>query len=152
MGRIADALRANLRDLAHADARALRALEAELQGDSPRGSLMSTSLPAPVSAPPVLEAGLETLGVKALRALCKERGFRGYSRWTRPRCLAALRSTADPSPVEHPELPGPELEDLNEGDRLLRLERRLDRLEGLLRLVAEQIGVPADRIERALGA
>jgi hypothetical protein len=42
--------------------------------------------------------------------------------------------------------------DLNEGDRVLRLERRLDRLEGLLRLVAEQVGVPADRIERVLGA
>jgi hypothetical protein len=61
MGRIAEALRENLRQLAQADARILRELD---------GALPSISQPEPQVAGELAE-GLEKLGVKELKALCK---------------------------------------------------------------------------------
>jgi uncharacterized protein with von Willebrand factor type A (vWA) domain len=63
------ALRESLRQLAQADARILRELD---------GALPAMSQPEPQVAGELAE-GLEKLGVKELKALCKERGFKGYT-------------------------------------------------------------------------
>ncbi len=69
--------------------------------------------------------GLDGLGVTKLRALCRERGLKGYSRFTKAQCLTLLRGAP-------------------------HLEQRLDRLEALLVLVAERVGVPVERITAVL--
>jgi hypothetical protein len=81
MGRIAEALRENLRQLAQADARILRELD---------GALPSMSQPEPQVAGELAE-GLEKLGVKELKALCKERGFKGCSGLNKAALIQRLR-------------------------------------------------------------
>ncbi len=56
---------------------------------------------------------------------CRERGLKGYSRFTKAQCLTLLRGAP-------------------------HLEQRLDRLEALLVLVAERVGVPVERITAVL--
>ena len=81
MGKIAEALRANLRELAQADARMLR----ELDGALP---LIAKTEPRVAGE---LADGLDRLGVKELKALCKERGFKGYTGLTKAGLIQRLR-------------------------------------------------------------
>ena len=103
MGKIAEALRANLRELAQADARMLR----ELDGALP---LMAQTEPRVAGK---LADGLDRLGVKELKALCKERGFKGYTGLTKAALIQRLRGGRGPSGCEgtrqgsrHPLWPG----------------------------------------------
>jgi hypothetical protein len=129
MGKVAEALRANLRELAQSDARSLRLLQAELGGNGPDA--------------------LASLGVTKLRALCKERGVKGSSRFSKPQCLEALRGEVAPAAVmaAAPATPSPAA---SPAASSAALARRLDRLEALLVLVAETVGVPAERMAALL--
>ena len=86
MGKIAEALRANLRELAQADARMLR----ELDGALP---LMAQTEPRVAGE---LADGLDRLGVKELKALCKERGFKGYTSLNKAALIQRLRGGEAP--------------------------------------------------------
>ena len=111
MGRVADALRANLRQLALSDARSLRELQAELGAGGKGGASATPRVLPGGGAVAGLPAGggsgdgLDELGVTKLRALCRERGLKGYSRFTKAQCLALLRGERLP-PVR-PATPGP---------------------------------------------
>lgn len=145
MGKIAEALRANLRELARADARVLR----ELDGALPAASAPS---PAPVAG---LPDRLERLTVRELKALGKERGLKGCGSLTKAALIERLRRSAPhlhaptvtPSTVTPPP-PGPQPPPtspplLSPPSDLTRIEARLDRLESLLRSIATHLGVPA---------
>ncbi len=143
MGRVADALRANLRQLALSDARSLRELQAELGAGGKGGASATPRVLPGGGAVAGLPAGggsgdgLDELGVTKLRALCRERGLKGYSRFTKAQCLALLRG-GEASAREAGNTGAP------------HLEQRLDRLEALVVLVAERVGVPVERITAVL--
>lgn len=125
MGKIAEALRANLRELAQADARMLRELDGALAGD-------------PEPKPGVAGAhadGLDALSVPNLRALCKQRGLKGYSSLPKSALIARLRvGEGNHSRTSVAKAGSMAL-------RLESLEVRLDRMEALLVRVAEHLGV-----------
>ncbi|MEB3199425.1 MAG: hypothetical protein VKK62_02705 [Synechococcaceae cyanobacterium] len=130
MGEIADALRSNLRQLAQADARLLRELDAVLPPD-----------------------GLDALTVPELRQRCKEGGLKGYSGLKKPELLARLRAASGAPPggtvaaaATGAPRPGPGSAIASAPTAGSRpgqdsLEARLDRLEALLRRIAEHLGV-----------
>lgn len=132
MGQIADALRANLRELAQSDARSLRALDEELRAAT------TTSPSKPAAA---LPDGLERLTTTQLRARCKAAGLSRYSRLTKPELLALLRNGMGAGgTTQHSRRASPSVED------------RLARVETLLLLVAEQVGVPREKVNQLLGS
>ena len=69
MGRIAEALRGNLRQLAQADARLLRQIDQALPAD-----------------------GLDALNIKQLKQCCREQGLKGYSSLGKQMLIARLRA------------------------------------------------------------
>ena len=125
MGKIAEALRANLRELAQADARMLR----ELDGALP---LMAHTEPSVAGE---LADGLDRLGVQELKALCKERGFKGYTALNKAALIQRLRGGEAPlaakAPAKAVVIPS----------GLAVIEARLDRMEALLQRIAERVGV-----------
>ena len=125
MGKIAEALRANLRELAQADARMLR----ELDGALP---LMAQTEPRVAGE---LAEGLERLGVKALKALCKERGFKGYTSLNKAALIQRLRGGEAPVAAKA----AAKAVVIPSG--LAAIEARLDRMEALLHRIAERVGV-----------
>jgi hypothetical protein len=157
VGQIADTLRATLRDLAQSDARLYRGLQEELA--EPTGS----------ASPPagLLEgedwasrADLEQLSIKVLWGLCKERGIKGLSNGPKPQQIEALLSHPGGPPLRTA-LPlkaskaGKATGTLAasgkaSGAALAQVEQRLDRLEQLVLLIAQQVGVPHEAIERLL--
>ena len=133
MGRIAEALRANLRELTQADARLLRELD---------GALPSMAQPEPQVAGELVE-GLERLGVKELKALCKERGFKGYTGLNKAALIQRLRggeaTLAEKVVATAAVKPGAKTVAAPSG--LAAIEARLDRMEALLQRIAERVGV-----------
>lgn len=103
MGRIAEALRSNLRELAHADARLLRELDGALPAD-----------------------GLEGLTIKQLKEHCRQRGLKGTSGLRKADLIARLREGPSAPAVET----GSELTALEA--RLDRMEAMLVRIAGHL--------------------
>lgn len=75
MGRIAESLRSNLRELAQADARLLRELDGALPAD-----------------------GLDELTLKQLKERCRERGLKGTSGLRKAALVARLRE-GPPAPA-----------------------------------------------------
>ena len=133
MGRIAEALRANLRELAQADARLLRELD---------GVLPSMAQPEPQVAGELVE-GLERLGVKELKALCKERGFKGYTGLNKAALIQRLRG-AEPPLAEKAAAKATAkavVKAVAAPSGLAAIEARLDRIETLLQRIAERVGV-----------
>ena len=125
MGKIAEALRANLRELAQADARMLRELDGALAGDpEPKPGVAGA-----------LADGLDALSVPNLRALCKQRGLKGYSSLPKSALIARLRGGDGPQP----------LTSVAKADsvaaRLDSLEARLDRMEAMLVGIAERLSL-----------
>ena len=118
MGEITEALRANLRELALSDARLMREVEA--------GS---------ASAAVALDDGLDRMGLKELRALGKERGFKGLTRHKKDELIALLRGGV-PAPAA---APGSALK--ASAPSLTALEERLERMEGLLQRIATRLEV-----------
>lgn len=157
MGQIADTLRATLRDLALSDARLYRGLQDELAdasaGISPQPPLLDDSTRAS-------RAELEALSIKALWTLCKQRGITGLSKGPVQQQVEALLNHPDGPPLRS-SLPVKASKGGKGGGALTThkkvasaeqqlLERRLDRLEQLVLLIAQQVGVPQDAIAQCL--
>ena len=154
MGQLTDTLRATLRDLAQSDARLYRGLQQEL-GDTRAAAVQPPALPE--GDAPATREELEGLSIKVLWDLCKRRGLQGLSRGPAAKQVDALLSHPDGPPLRSalpvkaskgrrsaagagktvPRAAGPELQ---------ALEQRLDRLEQLVLLIAQQVGVPPEAI------
>lgn len=122
MGEITEALRANLRELALSDARLMREVEA-----------------VAAFGAPALDDGLERMGLKELRALGKQRGFKALTRCKKDELIAMLRG-GDPAPAARPALKAaPTAASAYPG--LSALEERLERMEALLQRIAARLEV-----------
>lgn len=121
MGEITEALRANLRELALSDARLMREAEAFAS-----------------SAAPALDDGLERMGLKELRALGKQRGFKALTRCKKDELIAMLRG-GEPAPTAPPALKATAPVPASPG--LSALEDRLERMEALLQRIAARLDV-----------
>ena len=154
MGQLTDTLRATLRDLAQSDARLYRGLQQEL-GDT-RSAINPPAALLEADAPASREE-LEGLSVKALWGLCKARGIKGLSKGPAPKQVDALLNHPDGPPLRSV-LPARAAKGSNGrattgktaaktgAAALPALEQRLDRLEQLVRLIAQQVGVPPEAI------
>ena len=102
MGKIAEALRSNLQELAQSDARSLRAIDQELKAS--RGPQPPTELKTSVVAQALLGSGsFESQTAAALKKLCKAHGIKGYSKLKKPdlcKLLKAKGVTPPPPPLE----------------------------------------------------
>ncbi len=122
MGEITEALRANLRELALSDARLMREVEAVAS-----------------STAPSLDDGLERMGVKELRALGKQRGFKALTRCKKDELIAMLRGD-DPAPPTRPALKAAATA-ASASPGLSALEERMERMEALLQRIAVRLEV-----------
>ncbi len=158
MGEIADTMRSALRELAQADARLYRGLAEEL-GDGATAVEEPRALIQPQSGAPATEAQLLALKNDALQELCTQRGIKVPNRPRKDLMVGLL--LADPNgPPPLSLLPPPKTKVPSAGKgsgatggkagtvELQALEQRLDRLEQLVLLIAQQVGVPQDAIER----
>lgn len=158
MGQLTDTLRATLRDLAQSDARLYRGLQEELGDNTP-----ITSSPAALMEgdAPASREELEGLAVAALWSLCKAKGLKGLSNGPKPKQIDALLNHPGGPPLRSA-LPvnatkgtkntagsGKAATKANTSD-LQALEQRLDRLEQLVLLIAHQVGVSPEALERLL--
>ena len=155
MGQLTDTLRATLRDLAQSEARLYRGLQEEL-GDTrpatePAAALFEGDAPAS-------REELERLSIKVLWELCKQRGITGLSKGPVPKQVDALLSHPDGPPLRST-LPIKATKGGAPGGKgaakagatvLQAMEQRLVRLEQLVLLIAQQVGVPPEAIERLL--
>jgi hypothetical protein len=150
MGQLTDTLRATLRDLAHSDARLYRGLQQELGDSRPASNQPAALLAGDV---PASREELERLSVAALWSLCKARGIKGLSKGPAAKQVDALLSHPDGPPLRSA-LPIKATKGSKGGAtagkamakagaaELQALEQRLDRLEQLVLLIAQQVGVP----------
>ena len=150
MGQLTDSLRATLRDLAQSDARLYRGLQQQLGDTSP-----PTNAPAALldGDPPASREELERLSLKVLWGFCQERGIKGLSSGPKAKQIDALLSHPDGPPLRSA-LPvkatkgnkggatGGKTRAKTGAAELQALEQRLDRLEQLVLLIAQQVGVP----------
>jgi hypothetical protein len=158
MGEIADTMRSALRQLAQADARLYRGLAQELS-DGATAVKEPRALIQPEGGAPATEAQLLALKNIALQELCALRGIKVPNRARKDLMVALL--LADPNgPPPLSLLPPPKTKAPSAGKgsgatggkagtaELQALEQRLVRLEQLVLLIAQQVGVPQDAIER----
>jgi len=160
MGQITDTLRATLRELAQSDARLYRGLEQELR-DVPTQPAATPTLIQPAPEARASRAELESLSIKALWGLCKQRGIKGLSSGPKADQVEALLQHPDGPPVRSAlplkagrggKVSGPvRAHGEASGAELQHLEQRLDRLEQLLVLIAQRVGVPAQAMAHLLG-
>lgn len=160
MGEIADTLRATLRELAQADARLYRGLAEEL-GDTSA----ATSEPAALLAgdAPASREELKDQSKDLLLRFCKQRAIPRLSSKTKDQLIELLLSHQDGPPLRSA-LPAKAIKGSKSGAaagklaakvaaaELQALEQRLDRLERLVVLIAQQVGVSPEAIERLLPA
>ena len=154
MGQLTDTLRATLRDLAQSDARLYRGLQEEL-GDTRPASTQPALLLA--GDAPASREELERLSVAALWSLCKARGIKGLSKGPVAKQVDALLSHPDGPPLrsalpskatvgsKSPAGAGKTASKAGTAE-LQALEQRLERLEQLVLLIAQQVGVPPEAI------
>lgn len=91
MGKIADALRANLRTLAQSDARSLRALDQELQAAA-AAAVEPPALPGRAAALALIGKGsFDQQTLATLKGLCRQHGIKGYSKWKKAELVQALQ-------------------------------------------------------------
>ena len=160
MGEIADTLRSTLRQLARADALLYRGLAEEL-GDGASDVEEPRALIQPEGGVPATEAQLLALKNDALQELCAQRGIKVPNRPRKNLMVGLL--LADPNgPPPLSLLPPPKTKTPSAGKatgatgaktgtaELQALEQRLVRLEQLVLLIARQVGVPPEAIERLL--
>ena len=154
MGQLTDTLRATLRDLAQSDARLYRGLQQELSDPTPAAALLEGDAQA-------TREELERLSIKVLWELCKQRGITGLSKGPVPKQVDALLSHPDGPPLRSA-LPvkatkgskgggtgGKAMAKAGSND-VQALEQRLVRLEQLVLLIAQKVGVSPEAIERLL--
>lgn len=155
MGEIADALRATLRQLSQSDARLYRSLAEEGEPTSRASQPEPPSLALEPEAAASREE-LENLSGAVLWDLCKAKGIKGLSKGPRQAQVEALlhhpagpplRSALPPKRAKGQQAAttgsgrGPSAESQ-------ALEARLKRLEQLLVLIAQQVGVPIETIDQ----
>jgi hypothetical protein len=153
MGEIADTLRSTLRELAQADARLYRGLAEEL-GDGATTVEEPRALIQPEGGAPATEAQLLALKNDALQELCAQRGIKVPKRPKKDLMVGLL--LADPNgPPPLSLLPLPKTKPTSSGKgtggkaggaELQALEQRLVRLEQLVLLIAQQVGVSPEAI------
>jgi hypothetical protein len=162
MGEIADTMRSALRELAQADARLYRGLAEEL-GDGTTAVEEPRALIQPEGGVPATEAQLLALKNDTLQELCAQRGIKVPKRPRKDLMVGLL--LADPNGPPPQSLLPPPKPKLHSGGKgtggtsgkagtaeLQALEQRLARLEQLVLLIAQQVGVPPEAIERLLPA
>ena len=147
MGQLTDTLRATLRDLAQSDARLYRGLQEELGDTRPASNQPAVLLAGDAQAS---REELERLSIKVLWELCKQRGITGLSKGPVPKQVDALLSHPDGPPLRSA-LPSKATKGGKSAPKagtaeLHSLEQRLDRLEQLVLLIAQQVGVPPEAI------
>ena len=154
MGQLTDTLRATLRDLAQSDARLYRGLQQELGEPAPPANAPAAVLEGDA---PASREELERLSIKVLWELCKQRGITGLSKGPVPKQVDALLSHPDGPPLRSA-LPfkatkgnkgaatGGWVTAKAGGAELQALEQRFDRLEQLVLLIAQQVGVSPEAI------
>ena len=159
MGEIADTMRSALRELAQADARLYRGLAEEL-GDGATAVEEPRALIQPEGGVPATEAQLLALKNDALQELCAQRGIKVPNRPRKDLMVGLL--LADPNgPPPLSLLPPPKTKTPSGGKgtggtgkagtaELQALEQRLVRLEQLVLLIAQQVGVAPEAIARLL--
>ena len=158
MGQLTDTLRATLRDLAQSDARLYRGLQEELGETRPASDQPAVLLAGDARAS---REELERLSIKVLWELCKQRGITGLSKGPVPKQVDALLSHPDGPPLrsalpskatkgsKSPAGAGKTAPKTGTAE-LQALEQRLDRLEQLVLLIAQQVGVAPEAITRLL--
>ena len=158
MGQLTDTLRATLRDLAQSDARLYRGLQEELGDTRPASNQPALLLAGDARAS---REELERLSIKVLWELCKQRGITGLSKGPVPKQVDALLSHPDGPPLssalpskatkgsKSPAGAGKTAPKTGTAE-LQALEQRLDRLEQLVLLIAQQVGVAPEAITRLL--
>ena len=104
MGRLAEALRANLKSVAASDARALRELDQELRAATSGVVPSEAHLTGQVDAKALLGKGsFKQQTVTTLRRICKENGIKGFSKLKKAdlcQTLEAQGIQAPPPPLE----------------------------------------------------
>jgi len=161
MGQIADSLKATLRELAQSDVRLYRGLEQELR-DVPAEPAVAPTLIEPAAEARASRDDLEALSIKALWGLCKQRGIKRLSSGPKEKQVEALLNHPDGPPLRSAlplkagkggKAPGPLATGGKAGGgQLQQIEQRLDRLEQLLVLIAQRVGVPAQALEPLLAS
>jgi hypothetical protein len=152
-------MRSALRELAQADARLYRGLAEEL-GDGATAVEEPRALIQPEGGAPATEAQLLALKNDALQELCAQRGIKVPNRPRKNLMVGLL--LADPNgPPPLSLLPPPKTKTPSGGKgtggtgkagtaELQALEQRLVRLEQLVLLIAQQVGVAPEAIARLL--
>ena len=104
MGRLAEALRANLKSVAESDARALREMDQELKAATSGVVPSEAQLSGQVDAKALLGKGsFQQQTVQTLRRLCKENGIKGFSKLKKAELCKTLEAQgiqAPPPPLE----------------------------------------------------
>ena len=104
MGRLAEALRANLKSVAESDARALREMDQELRAATSGVVPPEAQLTGQVDAKALLGKGsFQQQTVQTLRRLCKENGIKGFSKLKKAELCKTLEAQgiqAPPPPLE----------------------------------------------------
>ena len=104
MGRLAEALRANLKSVAESDARSLREMDQELKAATSGFVPSEAQLSGQVDAKALLGKGsFQQQTVKTLRRLCKENGIKGFSKLKKAELCKTLEAQgiqAPPPPLE----------------------------------------------------
>ena len=97
MGRITDALRANLREIVESDARTLRGMDTELKAAREVAGLPQIKQSDSVKA--LLGSGsFEHQTVKILKGLCKENGITGISKLKKASLISILKGKGVEAP------------------------------------------------------
>ena len=104
MGKIAEALRSNLRSLAESDARNLRDLDQELRALRDTHPSEQQVLPQRPAVKALLGGGtFQQQTVAALKRICKENGIKGVSKLRKAELAARLTAegvSPPPRPIE----------------------------------------------------
>ena len=104
MGRLAEALRANLKSVAESDARALREMDQELKAATSGVVSAEAQLTGQVDAKALLGKGsFKQQTVTTLKRLCKENGIKGFSKLKKAELCKTLEAQgiqAPPPPLE----------------------------------------------------
>ena len=104
MGRLAEALRANLKSIAASDARALREMDQELRAATSGVVPPEAQLTGQVDAKALLGKGsFKQQTVTTLKRLCKENGIKGFSKQKKAELCQTLEThgiQAPPPPLE----------------------------------------------------
>ena len=158
MGQLTDSLRATLRDLAQSDARLYRGLQQELGDTSP-----PTNAPAALldGDPPASREELKEQSKDLLLGFCKQRAIPRLSGKNKDQLIDLLLSHPDGPPLRSalPVKASKGSKAAATGGRATAktgaaeqqaLAQRLVRLEQLVLLIAQQVGVPHEAIERLL--